>query len=193
MPKTSNKERSGQYTGELGKELHKTLQVDRPELGLNVFFAHKDTEDKEIEGVPMAVPHLGKVPGHASSLSFVDIAIAKGREMLILCEAEEEGADPKKIIGDICNILLSDHIGVRGRGSFNFSKGHIILGLTTYSEKSLKPVKAEALKKLIAARFPDKRDLEIIVITDPDAIKMIGKLKEKIMEILVPVNPSSGD
>ena len=184
MDEKGKKERHGQYTGELGKELYKTLQVDRPELGLKVFFAHRNTADKEIEGVPMAVPHLGKRSGRASSLSYVDIAIAKGTDMLILCEAEEEDADPKKIIGDICNILLSDHIGVRGQDSYNFSLGHIILGLKVDSIRSSKPSKAEDLRTLIVNRFQDKKDLKIIIVTDTNTKEMLRKVRKMIIDIL---------
>jgi hypothetical protein len=178
MASKGGKSRAGQYTGEIGEELFQELQISRPELGLEVFYDHGKMRR------PKAVPHLGGKPGRASSLSHVDIAIAKGSEMIILCEIEEEAADPKKIIGDICNILLADSISVRGGRSFHFSKGFMILGLKTRSERSRKTIKAEALKNAIIARFPDKNDIDIIIISDTDAVRMTSKIRKRIMDII---------
>lgn len=133
MEMSRQKERDGQYTGDLGKRLKKEIEA-RTNGRMTVHYDHAGKGSEKI------VAHLGEKSSRANALSYVDIAVVevggdkavKGElpRVRLLCEIEEEGARPKKIIGNICNILLADGVQISKR-QYALGDTWLVIGIRT--------------------------------------------------------------
>jgi hypothetical protein len=95
---TGDRTMAGVETEKLCKRLVKLLKPK----GYTVHCAHgKKLGDGH---VCHPKPFFGNKCSNKSSLSIVDIVILKDDKVKLLCEIEESGAAPKKIIGDIVNV-----------------------------------------------------------------------------------------
>lgn len=114
---------AGKLTEELGKNLTQRLNSQSK---YHVYYAHgKKTEEKNVcRPTPISRDEY--------SLSFIDIVIVenaeKKKKVKLLCEIEESGVAPKKIIGDIVNILVSDKMRILGENC-EYDRPQLILGL----------------------------------------------------------------
>ena len=123
---------------------------------------------------------------NASTLSYVDIVIIEreNKKVKILCEIEESRAAPKKIIGDIVNILISDSIHIQEE-DYEDDKLQLILGLKV-TEGGKSEQKAHSLKQklqgIIKEQYWNLLD-EITIICDKDLNNLIRKVESKIMDI----------
>ena len=136
------------YTGALGEELSKYVE-SRTNGRLLVYFDHGPSRSKKI------VAHLGDKPSRANNLSYVDIAVVErigdpvGRppRVVLLCEIEEEGARPKKIVGDLCNLIFAEGLSV-GTSIYHLRGTSLLLGIRT-AEDSMSEKKANDLIRRI--------------------------------------------
>lgn len=122
-------------------------------------------------------PYFGEY-SNASTLSNIDLVLADEDEARLLCEIEEKGASPKKIIGDIVNIYLADGIMIQGkRRSLNNSR--FILGIKV--EKNGKSAeKARALERCIQIKIPELLG-KLEVVTSENVDELIENVKGKIL------------
>ena len=153
------KERKGQFTGNLGKELRNVIE-SRTNGRLQVHFDHERSDSERI------IAHLGESSSRTNALSYIDIAVVEsnsrvvsGREskrIVLLCEIEEEGARPKKIIGNLCNILIADGVQIHG-SHYHLDKTYLLVGVRC-SERS----KSKDKTQEIAARIKKIANRELI-------------------------------
>jgi hypothetical protein len=163
----------GQFTRELGDDIENRLGLISGH-DVKVFYDHGR------KGMPKIVPYFGRY-STASTLSNVDCAIVRGERVLALCEVEEETATPKKIIGDICNLLLADCVRIGG-DDFCHDKSHLFLGVRT-REGGKGEEKARRLKKLIldSVRKSAIREIKIHVICHTQNDVLIRLLAAKML------------
>jgi len=138
------KERNGQFIGELGRRLRDEIK-SKTNGRLRVHFDHAGSESEK------TIVHLGKKSSRANALSFVDIAVVEAgsnvigneesKRVILLCEVEEEGARPKKIIGDLCSILFADGVQISGH-HYHLDNTRLIIGIRR-NEKGKSEDKAE--------------------------------------------------
>lgn len=114
-----------------------------------------------------------------STLANIDLVVVnKNREVRVLCEIEERGASPKKIIGDIINIFLAERIMIQ-RVPYGLDKSYFILGIKV--KKGGKSAdKAKNLERRIKAKIPRLWD-RIEVVPSDDINELIENIKEKII------------
>jgi len=124
--------------------------------------------------------------GTSTTLAFVDIAVVneKSGKVLVLCEVEEEGANPKKVIGDCFNIFLCDYVCI-GRKRYDPRGAHFILGARV-DEKGNSKDKISKLEHRIPTAI--KKDalkgirLKFIPESDPD--RLLDRLEDRICKII---------
>ena len=169
----------GWYTAELGRRLNKRVQASSW-ADLRVYFDHGEKDMSK-----RTVPYFGEY-GTSTTLAFVDIAVVNEQsgKVLVLCEVEEEGANPKKVIGDCLNIFLSDYVSI-GRKRYNPRGAHFILGARV-DEKGNSKDKISKLEH----RIPNiiRKDalkgmrLKFIPVSDPD--RLLDRLEDRICRII---------
>jgi len=128
---SANKERHGQFTADLGRQLRDEIE-SRTSGRLRAHFDHGGSDSDRI------VTHLGEKSSRANALSYIDVAVVEGddrvlsdrdsRRVVLLGEIEEEGARPKKIIGNLCNILFADGVQISG-SHYYLDKTHLLIGV----------------------------------------------------------------
>ncbi len=116
--------RHGRFTGGLCKTLCPIFK-ERAPSGIRLFCDHVDW-DFPCYGQP--VPYFGDY-SRKTTLAHVDVAVVDidKRRVLLMAEVEETGGAPKKVIGDIVNLYLAEHIRINGvdyaPDSFDFLLG----------------------------------------------------------------------
>lgn len=172
--------RHGIYTGELGQRLYQKL------IGTAhaVYFDHKHGAGSESKN-RHAMPFFDDC-STASILSYVDLAIINksSNSVELLAEIEESGVDPKKVIGDIVNILLSDGLRVDG---VNYPCGEVvfILGLKVNPRGNTEEKVKRLWQKL--ARLNEEREkgkIRFIPIFDQNLEALISKVESEIVSQL---------
>jgi len=157
----------GKKTKELVDKLHKEL-IEK--LG-------KDLHSQPVKCEP--TPYFGEY-STASTLANIDLAVVnKSKEVKVLCEIEERGASPKKIIGDIVNIFLAEKIMIRG-APHDLDNLYFILGIKV-KESGKSAEKADNLEGLIQDKIPKLRN-RIKIVCDNNINNLIDKIKEKILD-----------
>lgn len=120
----------GEITKKFGEELVKILD----EREFKVFYDHGNSQDKHV-----CEPRLYF---RNSFLAVADIVILNhDNKVKVICEIEEKGATPKKIIGDIVDIFLADRIRIKYIGDCYFDNPYFILGIIKNTKR------ADELKK----------------------------------------------
>lgn len=81
----------------------------------------------------------------ATTLAQIDLAIVDvtSGNVSVICEIEEEGASPKKILGDIFSILLAENVMIK-RKKYQLNNFHYILGVRVPG----KGLSSEKIKKI---------------------------------------------
>jgi hypothetical protein len=174
---SAKKERHGQFTQNLGRHLRDAIE-SRTNGGLRVHFDHGGSESEKI------VAHMGEKSSRANALSYIDIAVVEeacnvvlgveSQRVVLLCEVEEEGARPKKIIGNLCNILFANGVQISG-SHYHLDKTYVLLGVRC-SERS----KAEEKTEEIIERVKKIANRELIV----DIKGVYGCSCPELMEIV---------
>lgn len=179
------KERNGQFTGDLGRQLKKKVE-SKTDRRLTVYFDHAGSGSEKI------VAHLGERSSRANALSYVDIAVVEddshiiagkeSRKVVLLCEIEEEGARPKKIIGDLCSLLFADGVQISG-SHYHLDKTHIIIGIR-HNERG----KSEDKTRGIIARIQKMNNTEsisnIIGVYQSTHQELMDAIERKILEVV---------
>ena len=166
----------GKYTKELGKKIYKYLREKKSLF--NIYYDHGDTDIEPNTCEP--TPYFSDKCSDATSLSNIDIAIVDeiDKKVILICEIEEEGGSPKKIIGDICGIFLTQKIRIKGK-DYGFDRLHFIFGIKI-NKKGKSAEKAKELEsripKIIRPELIDKIKIQFVYGTNYDAlIKNIEK------------------
>lgn len=170
----------GEHTGKLGKKLADQLNSKSK---YRVYYAHgnKKLDDGSVcNPTPFFDEYSNK-----SKLSFVDIVIVENDKVKLLCEIEESSAAPKKVIGDIVNILVSDKVRIQGN-DYEYNSPKLILGLKV-TEGGASNQKAHSLKQKLEniIKEPYWNLLnEIAIICDGNLDNLINTIEEKINELV---------
>ncbi len=178
---------AGQYTEKLGKNLAQELNSKSKYY---VYQAHgKKTGENNVY---RSTPFFGDEYSTSSTLSFVDIVIVERDKVKLLCEIEESGAAPKKIIGDIVNILVSNKVHIHGK-EYGYDRPQLILGLKV-NEKGKSCQKANSipqeLKKLI--NEPQWSLFKIEIICNGNLTELVKEVESKIMDWVNKTSHNSG-
>jgi hypothetical protein len=102
----------------------------------------------------------------------------------VLIEIEETTSEPKKIIGDIGNIILSEKIHIKGN---EYHYGNIVLILGLMVNKKGKGVEKATLicdKLLKINETVGNKEMKIIPILDDKLEKLMNKIEKDISERL---------
>ena len=113
----------GEHTIDLGKRLTQKLKNTK----YAVYQAHGNRTEEN--NVRRPTPFFGAY-STASTLSFIDVVVVntENKKVLILCEIEESGASPKKVIGDIINIMISEKLRIKD-DDYEYDRPILILGV----------------------------------------------------------------
>jgi hypothetical protein len=160
----------GQFTSELGRHLRKSVgKIDDTFLVCNDHGKEDDVLGKKIVGYI----HEKERSRRAKTMSHVDVAVFKDRKAIILCEIEESGANPKLIIGDVCNLLLSDEI-VHNNIPYQMDGAVIVLGLVA-DVKGGRRKKAGLIKQRIEDYVKSERwrgmTIQLVFGKDPEELR----------------------
>lgn len=171
------------YTARLGRILTNTLK-EKVGVAVKVFYDHGRRAETNVCKPTSYFDECSRV----STLSHIDIAILGANEReIFLCEIEEEGASPKKIIGDVIALLLAEGIRIKNRDYLlkNFNKIYFFLGIKA-EEKSKSAVKADELRarlqEIIKPKYLNKISIEFIFGADYDTL--ISNIERNILAML---------
>jgi hypothetical protein len=105
---------------------------------------------------------------------------SRKRKILLLCEIEEEGANPKKIVGDCVNVFLSDSVCIAGK-PYEVEGSHLVVGIAVEG-KGTAADKARKLEPRIQAciRKEAQKGIRLELITESDPQALIDKLESHI-------------
>ena len=169
----------GKYTKRLGKTLIRILEGS-PRI--KVFYDHGGKDDPN---TCKPTPYFREY-SRASTLANIDIAIVNENDskVNVLCEIEEEGGTPKKIIGDVCGVFLAEGIMIKN-ADYSFDKLHFIFGIKV-KEKGKSAEKAKELEnripKMVRPELLDKIKIQFVYNIDYE--KLISSLKGEICKIV---------
>ena len=171
----------GEYTKELGKRLTQKL---KSKSKYSVYYAHGDSIREN--NVCHSTPFFGNY-STASTLSFVDIVVvdSENKKVRIFCEIEESGAPPKKIIGDIVNIIVSEKLRIKGI-NYEYDRPQLILGIKV-KEGGKSEQKAHALIQRLESTIkePSWNLLDKIrLICDSDIDKLLDKVESEALRLI---------
>lgn len=166
----------GLYTREMGYRLYKKYE-NTPHM---VFCAHgKDKKTEPYYCHP--TPFFGKY-SRATTLSFVDIIIINRNNNLIelIAEIEENAAEPKKVIGDIMSIILSEQVRIREK-DYKYGDMVFILGVKSNPKGSTKEKTKMLCQKLaeVNEKIGNKR-MDLIPLFDDDLKELIIHVESEI-------------
>lgn len=184
----------GYWTVRLGRRLKRDIESSG-NVDLEVFYDHGEKGES-----CNIVPYFGEY-GTDTTLSNLDVTIVNRKEKraLVLCEFEEEGANPKLVIGDIDNIFIARQVRIKG-DDFELANAKLILGVRVEEKDGVKKQnakkKVESLGKLVPSIIKDEvlRGIEVITITKPSYKEMVMEMEERICGIInIPVVPQTND
>lgn len=175
----------GKFTGELGYELYEKYDDTK----YDVYYAHlkegitkHEQPNFQKRGL---VPFFGEY-SNATSLGFVDIVClnTETNNVEIGVEIEERKSPPKKIIGDIMSVMLSEQIRIDGD---DYSYGNLVFIMGT----KVNPKGSGSKKtKLLCEKLSNlndvlgKRKMEIIPVVAGDREELIEKVRTLIEYLL---------
>jgi len=163
---------NGAHTGDLGKRLYKNYK----NTSHDVYYDHSNGNEPNI---CRPTPFFGEY-SNASTLSRVDIAVVnkKTDSVELIAEIEESGASPKKVIGDVVNIILSEQVRINGK-DYGYGDITFILGIKVNPEGDSEKKTRRICKKLAEInKKTGNKKMEIIPLFDSD-IKALTKKSGK--------------
>jgi len=182
----------GKYTGMLGRLLEKEFKEKAPR-NLRLIYDHAPKETVGEEKRYKAVPYFREY-GRESTLSHVDLVVVDtdSRTAPLICEIEEAGArlertvEPKKIIGDTCNLFLARKLRVMGI-DYDIENSFFLLGIKVNdSKESRSRKKAESLRlsilEMVNSNF--RRNIKIEYICESEPNRLIERVASKVREIV---------
>lgn len=162
----------GKYTKKLGEQL-KNNYKDR----YAVFYDHH-------KGGNLIKAFFGENYSDKTTLSHVDIAfLNKEKKIELLIEVEENCASPKKIIGDLLNITLSDRIHMN-HDDYNYAQPLNVIMAIEIKDNKNQENNANKVKELV------RMINEINTKMHKDWIKIsyvtkLDKIEEEIKKVLL--------
>ncbi len=169
----------GKYTRKLGEKLTEDLKKSK----YDVYYAHGDS--KLNNNVCHPTPYFGSY-STASTLSFVDVVVVEkeNRKVRIFCEIEERGATPKKIIGNLINVIISEKLQIKGI-DYEYEKPQFILGIKV-NERGNSKQKADTLKNELKSAIKEQywNRIKIRILCDSENNNLIENVKSEICSIL---------
>jgi hypothetical protein len=171
----------GRYTGKLGYELYNKYNT----TSYNIFYAHEGNNKKNEPNLCKPTPFFDQC-SRDTTLSYVDIAIFNEKENVVklIAEIEESGAEPKKIIGDIVNVSISDQISIKSE-KYNYSENLVfILGVIVNAKGSGEEKARKLQQKLTHINQLLGKKIELIFVIESDLDSLITRIKAKIEQIL---------
>jgi len=167
---------NGEHTGDLGYRLYKKYL----DTAHTVYYAHSGNEGNE-SNLCHPTPFFDEC-SKASTLSRVDIAVfnKSAKSVELIAEIEESGAPPKKVIGNVVNIILSEQIRINGK-DYGYRDTALILGIKANPDGRSKEKTEMICKKLaeINEKIGNKK-MEIIPIFDSDISALTKKVENEI-------------
>lgn len=174
----------GYYTAQLGERLEEWL-VDQNRPNLKVCYDHGRGGMSKV--VPFFRPY-----SRATTLAFVDCTVVDmvRKKALVLCEVEERGASPKKVIGDICNLLLAEALCIGGE-EYSFDGVLVILGVCV-QECGQSGIKAKALGRRIETMVKPEwlRGLDIRIVPHTNREALVESVFGEIRDIVASYTPN---
>lgn len=169
--------RNGQYTGEMGYKLYKYYEnADHA-----IYYDHgkdKNTEPNLCQPTPFF-----DTCSRTSTLSHVDIAAINKNSNLVklIAEIEEAGAEPKKVIGDIVNIVLSDQVRIQGKDYQYDGNLILILGIkATIGGGEEEKTKRISRKLMDINKKTGNKNIELVLVFDIDLLELVKKVESEI-------------
>ena len=168
---------NGKYTGELGFRLYNKYKNTHYQVFYDPHRNKKISSPNSCEPTPYFNNYSSE-----TTLANVDVAILDQRTNVveILIEIEESKAEPKKIIGDIGSIILSDQIRIKGN-DYNYGNLLMILGLKAI-EKGHKIKKTNNICEKLSQinRQIGTKEMDIITLFDKDLDALIRRVESTV-------------
>ena len=168
----------GQYTAGMGERLEAWL-AGQNQPHQKVYYDHGTRRMSKV------VPFFGDY-SRATTLAFVDFAVVdtRRRKALVLCEIEEQGASPKKVIGDIGNLLMAEWLCIGGQ-RYSFDDAYVILGICVrpggHSEDKANAI-CRRLKRMVKSQR--LRGMTIRVRAKTDCLTLVDAVSEEIERVI---------
>lgn len=172
-----------ELVAELGEILTNVLKK-KVDIKAKAFYDHGD---KRLSNVCQPAPYFLKY-SEATILANLDLAVVlRDSREIILCEVEQEGSNPKRLIGDIVSLFLAEGIRVKDEDYWleDFDHVHLIVGIIAKKRESSED-KAKELQKRIEAIIKSKslEKMEIQFISGTDYGQLIGNLQRTLLAML---------
>ena len=173
--------KNGIYTEKLGEKLTKRLK-QQANNEIEVYYDHGDSNAPNVCAI---TPYFGKL-SRSTQLANVDLAVVnlKENKLILLCEVEEEGGSPKKIIGDVCNLLIAEKVKIKDR-RYPLSDFHFLLGIR-FSEKGGQIEKLANLRTrirdMVQPELLENRTIQFIHATNNE--QLVVAVEEEICKII---------
>lgn len=166
----------GLYTREMGYRLYKKYENSAH----MIFCAHGTDKNKE-PYYCHPTPFFGKY-SRETTLSFVDLIVVNKNNNLIelIAEIEENASEPKKLIGDIMSVILSEQVRIKDK-DYKYGYLTFILGRKTNPKGDAKEKTGKICRKL--AEVNEKtgnKKMEIMPLFDNDLKKLITQVESEI-------------
>ena len=108
----------------------------------------------------------------------------KSKKALVLCKIEEEGASPKKVIGEIGNLLLSDALRIGGN-DYQFDGIPIVLGVCVKEDGKSGGKAVDIGRRLETLVKTERlRGLEIRVLSETNCSGLTDSVFDEICRIV---------
>jgi len=173
---------NGYYTGKLGLKLSEKYKDTK----YSVYYSHPNERDESNACRPQTF--MNKC-SNATSLSWLDIVFLnqERNQVELIIEIEEEGSEPKKVIGDIGSVILSDQIRITEAKEKDYDFGNLtfIMGVKVNPDGSrVEKIKLICERMLELNEELPEREMEIIPIVNGDINELMMKIESKIAEII---------
>ena len=151
-----------------------------------VYYAHSGGNGNDEPNYCRPTPFFDEC-SRATTLSHVDIAFVnkKSGSVELIAEIEESNAEPKKIIGDVGNLILSERMRIKEKDCL-YGDLIIILGVKAMMDSEEKTKRICHKLSKINEEVGNKK-IEIIPVFDNDLEILMKKIKREINQRL-PIN-----
>lgn len=171
----------------LGERLEEDLGIIRsPDCYLT--FDHDKRPGQDPKSAVIPYIHEPNAPDSAKSLSRIDLTLVRNGRLLVLCEVEEKQPDPKKIVGDIGCVLLSDEVWI-GDECYGRDGATLLIGIVS-NPRGVNEWKANLISEKLQVVFKDRmKGLKIEILCAPDPLGAICAVEVRILQLLAGVGP----
>ncbi len=165
------------HTGGMGKRLYEKYAGTVHQ----VYYDHGTSPKKE-PNYCRPTPFFGDKASAASTLSAVDLLVvnAESSRVELIAEIEENAHEPKKIIGDIVNLMLADQVRVKGK-DYPFGNRVLVLGIQANPRGQ---TRAKVLRLCFNLAEMNERAgkprIDIVPVFHPEAVQLVGLVQAEI-------------